>query len=119
MLSPNLASILCYLSSLRRYWSSFIGTLDNCSRLLKHVMFLVKTRQSDFAELRPFRKQSEMQEILDSFEKKNPKKNKQWFGDQNRNLKYSIVLKQSIRKPDHIKTPVVKPTVIGSSISSI
>ena len=56
MLSPNLAFILCYLCSLRRYWSFFVGTLDSCSRFLKHVMFLVETRQSDIAELRPFRK---------------------------------------------------------------
>ena len=40
-----------------------------------------------------------MQQILDSFEKKNRKKNRQWFWDQNRNQKYSIVLKQSISKP--------------------
>ena len=45
MLSPNLASILCHLCSLRRYWSFFVGTLDSCSRFLKHVTFLVETRQ--------------------------------------------------------------------------
>ena len=37
--------------------------------------------------------------ILNSFVKKNREKNKQWFWDQNRNLNYSIVLKQSIGKP--------------------
>ena len=34
-------------------------------------VFLIKTRQSDFAESHPFCKQSEMQSILDSFEKNN------------------------------------------------
>ena len=62
-------------------------------------MFLVETRQSNFAELRPLSKQSEVQLISDSFDKKNRKKTKQWFWDQNRNLKYLIVLKQSISKP--------------------
>ena len=74
MLSPNLASILCYLCSLMRCWSFFVGTLDRCSRFLKHVTFLLETRQSNFAELCPFRRQSEMQKILDSFEKKNRKR---------------------------------------------
>ena len=60
---------------------------------------MVKTRQSDLAELCPFRKQSEMRKILDSFEKKESKKNKPWFWDQNQNRKYSIVLKQSICNP--------------------
>ena len=31
-----------------------VGTLDSCYRFLKHVKSLVETRQSDFAELRPF-----------------------------------------------------------------
>ena len=43
-------------------------------------------------------KQSEMQSILDSFEKKVGKKNKQWIW--NRNGKHSIVLKQSFSKPE-------------------
>mgnify|MGYP001797309331 CR=1 FL=1 len=34
------------------------------------LSFLVNTRQSDFAELHSFRKQLEMQQILDSFEKR-------------------------------------------------
>ena len=34
-----------YLCSLRRYWSLFVWTLDSCSRFLKHVTFLVETRQ--------------------------------------------------------------------------
>ena len=100
MLSPNLASILGYLSSLSRYWAFFVGTLDSCSRFLKRVTFLVETGQSAFAELHPCQKQLEMQWILDSFEKKNRKNNRQWFWDQDQNRKYSIVLNQSISKPD-------------------
>ena len=46
MLSPNLASILGYLCSLRRYLSFFVGTLDSCFRFLKHITFLVGTRQT-------------------------------------------------------------------------
>ena len=49
------------------------------------VMFLVVIRQSGFAELRPFRKHSEMQKI--------------GFGTINRHRKYSIVLKQPISNP--------------------
>ena len=80
MLNLNMACILCYLNYVRRYWSFFVGTLDSCSRFLKHVTFLVKTRQYDFAELRPLCKQSEMQQILDSFEKKNRKRINNGFG---------------------------------------
>ena len=49
--------------------------------------------QLGFPELRPYHKQLELRSILDSFEKKIQKKNKQWFW--NRNQKYSIVLEQS------------------------
>ena len=70
MLSPNLASILGF----------FVVTLDSCSRFLTHATFLVETRQSDFTELRPFCKQSEMQYILDSFEKKSRKRINNGFG---------------------------------------
>ena len=78
--SKSSLPILGYLCSLSRYWSFFVGTLDSCSRLLKHFTFLVETRQSDFAELNPFRKQSEMQTILDSFGKKNWKRIDNGFG---------------------------------------
>ena len=47
MLSPNLASISGYRCSLRKCCSCFIGTLDRFSRFLKHVTFLVKTKQSN------------------------------------------------------------------------
>ena len=80
MLSPNIASILCYHCSLGGYWSFFVETLDSCSRFLKHIMFLVETRQSDFAELRPFRRQSETQWILDSFEERIKKRIHSGFG---------------------------------------
>ena len=43
------------------YFGFFVGTLDSFSRFLRHVMFLVETRQSDSAELCPSHKQSEMQ----------------------------------------------------------
>ena len=77
----NLASILFYLFSLWRYWSFFVGTLDSCSRFLKHITFLVKTKHYNFAELRPFCKQLEMLSILDSLEKKkNPKIINNGFG---------------------------------------
>ena len=100
MLGPNLASILVYLCSLMRFRSFLVGTHDSFCRFLKYIKFLVETRQSGFPELRPYRKQSEMQSILDSFGKKNQKKNIQCFWGQNRNRKYSIVLlKQSISKP--------------------
>ena len=46
-----------------RSW--FLGTHGCLCRLLQHVKFLVKTRQSSFPEL---------QSILDSFQKKNGKK---------------------------------------------
>ena len=58
MPSPNLAIILCYLCSWRRFGSFFAGTHDS---LLKPIKFLVEPRQSDITELRPCRKQSEMQ----------------------------------------------------------
>ena len=54
MPSQNLASNLCYLCSLRRYWSFLARTLDSCSRFLKNATFLVETRQSDFTELSIF-----------------------------------------------------------------
>ena len=43
-------------------------------------MFLVETRQSDFTGLHHFRKQSEVQQILDCFEKKNQKRIDNGFG---------------------------------------
>ena len=61
MLSPNIAFISGYLCTLMKYQSFFVETLDSFSRFLKEVTLLVKTRQSNFTELRPFRKQSEMQ----------------------------------------------------------
>ena len=46
-----------------------VGTDGNFCRLykgfLKHVRFLVVTRQSGFPELSPYRKQSKMQSILE------------------------------------------------------
>ena len=48
-------------------------------------------------------------QILDSFEKKESKKNKQWFWDQNRNQKYSKVMKQSNSKPDWEDKIVITP----------
>ena len=55
MLNPNLACILRYLCTLRRYWSFFVGTLDSCSTFLKHVTFSIETWYFDFAELHPLR----------------------------------------------------------------
>ena len=49
MLSPNLASIMAYPCSLRSIGHSL---LEPC---------LVETRQSDLAELRPLRKQLELE----------------------------------------------------------
>ena len=46
---------------------------------------MVETRQYDFAELRPFRNQSEMQKILDSFEEKNQKRMYDSFGTKSEN----------------------------------
>ena len=43
-------------------------------------MFFVETKQSDFAELRPFCKESEMQSILDSIEKRIEKELKMVLG---------------------------------------
>ena len=60
--------------SLKEVLVIILGTIDSFSRFLKHLTFWVKTRQSDLAELRPFCNQSEMQKILDSFEKKNRKR---------------------------------------------
>ena len=54
MLSPNPVFILCYLCTLRRYWSFFVWTLDSCSMFLKHVTFSIDTWYFDFAELCPF-----------------------------------------------------------------
>ena len=69
MRSPKLASILGYIYSLRRFRSFFVGTDGNFCRLyegfLKHVRFLVVTKQSGFPELSPYRKQSKMQSILE------------------------------------------------------
>ena len=64
MLSPNIAFISGYLCTLMKYQSFFVETHDShdsFSRFLKEVTLLVKTRQPNFTELRPFRKQSEMQ----------------------------------------------------------
>ena len=99
MLSPNLASKTGYLCSLRKYCSFFVKTLDSFSRFLKHVTFLVETWQSNFAELRPFRKTIKNAINFRLFWKKESKKNRKLFGDQNRNRIYSIVLKQFISKP--------------------
>ena len=105
MLSPNLASILCFLCSQWRYWSFFVGTLDSRSMFLKHLTFLVETRQNDFAELRPFRKQSKCKRFQILL-KKESKKNKQLFWDKNRDLKYSIVLKQCLSGTLHKAVPL-------------
>ena len=91
MPSPNLASVLCYLCSLRRYWSFLARTLDSCSRFLKNATFLVETRQSDFTELSIFSQTIWNAIDFRFFWKKETKKNKQWFWNQNRNWKYLIV----------------------------
>ena len=67
-------------------------------RFLKRIKCMVETRQTCLPELHHCCKQSEMQSILDSFEKKVGKKNKKWIW--NRNRKHSIVLKQSFSKPE-------------------
>ena len=85
MLGPDLASILYYLCSLTRLRTFLVGTHDSLCWILKYVKILVESRHSGFPELRPYRKQSEKLSILDSFGKKNRKKNKQWFWSQNRN----------------------------------
>ena len=61
MLSPNIAFISGYLCTLMTYQSFFVETHDSFSSFPKEVTLLVKTRQPNFTELRPFRKQSEMQ----------------------------------------------------------
>ena len=78
--SSKIANNLC---SLRRYWSFFVGTLDSFSRFLKHIMFLVETRQS-FLQIIG----NTINFIF--FRKTDSKKNKQWFWDQNRNQKYKL-----------------------------
>ena len=81
MRSPNLASISGYLCSLRRLQSFFIGIHDSLCRFLKLGSPISQNYASQF------------------FWKKESKKNKQWFWDQNWDRKYSVVLKQSISKP--------------------
>ena len=61
MLRPNIAFISGYLCTLMKYQSFIVETHDSFSRFLKEVTLLVKTRQPNFTELRPFRKLSEMQ----------------------------------------------------------
>ena len=67
MLSQNLASILGYLYSLRSFQSFLLGAHVSFCQFLKHVKCFVKSRQSGFPELHPYRKQSKMQSSLDSF----------------------------------------------------
>mgnify|MGYP001796175251 CR=1 FL=1 len=70
MLSENLASILGYPYSLRRFQSFLIGTHISFCQFLKQVKCFVESRPSGFPELHPYRKQSKMQSSLDSFLKK-------------------------------------------------
>ena len=51
MQSLNLAYILDYLCSLRRFRSFLVGTHDSFCRFLKYVKFLVETRQSGFQKI--------------------------------------------------------------------
>ena len=53
---------------------SLVGTHDHFCWFLKYIKFLVETRQSGLPELRPDHEQSEMQCILDPFEKRIGKK---------------------------------------------
>ena len=107
--SPKLASISGYICSLRKFRSFLVRTNDSFCRFLKHVRFLVKTRQSGLPEFRYNRKQWNMQS----------EKNKQWIWNQNRNRKHSIVLKQSISKPDtyYIQAQHIIKRVICSTFS--
>ena len=60
----------------------------------------------------PRHKQSEIQSTLDYFEKNNQNENMQWFWEQNGNLKYSIVVEQSISKPGLVFLMYLYPHVI-------
>ena len=80
MLSPNLAYILGYLWSWKRFRSFLVGTHDSFCRFLEYVKFLVYNRQSGFPELHSYRKHSKMQSILDYVEKMNGKRINNGFG---------------------------------------
>ena len=101
MLSPNLAYILGFLGSWKRFRSFLVGTHDSFCRFLEYVKFVVYNRQSGFPELHSYRKHSKIQSILDYCGKNNWEKNKQWFWNQN--WKYSVILSQSISKRDEIQ----------------
>ena len=63
---------------LRRYWPFLVGTLDSCSKFLKHVKFLVEAVQ--FRRITPF-----SQTIVNTIDfrfccKKNPKRINIGFG---------------------------------------
>ena len=61
MLSPNLAYILGYLWSWKRFRSFLVGTHDSFCRFLEYVKFLIYNRQSGFPELHSYRKHSKIQ----------------------------------------------------------
>ena len=114
--SNNLIKIRVVLG-VRRYAESKFNLYFVLSLFLKEVLVILcwnprplfqvsetrhvfgRNQAVRFRRIMPFSQTIKMQQILDSFEKKNRKKNKQWFWGQNQNLKYSIVLKQSISKP--------------------
>ena len=56
MLSPDLASILCYLCSLRRYWSVLCWNPCQLFQVSKTRDVFGQNLYFDFAELCPFRK---------------------------------------------------------------
>ena len=101
MLSPNMAYILGFLWSWKRFRSFLIGTHDSFCRFLEYVKFLVYNRQSGFPELHSYRKHSKIQSILDYCRENNWEKNKQWFWNQN--WTYSVILSQSISKRNEIQ----------------
>ena len=86
MLSPNLAYILGYLWSWKRFRSLLVGTHDSSCWFLEYVKFLVYNRQSGFPELHSYRKHSKIQSILDYVEKMIGKRINNGFGNKIENI---------------------------------